>query len=319
MSLWQYRLVTRDQLNRPVILSSSPCCQGDRSCNHGNITSNAAHIRFYQENPTDLSMDSMTDFFARLHQQDQLFTNVPGSYVNEAYTSRMPELLRDCVADNSEILSKEQSKRLLKLADDLINDTEIPLPSQFASQGPTGAEWEKTTGWQELHVAELTPAVHVLPRTSADGLLHDRYRSIPRFVRYFKCLGSAQLIDVTKVAELKGETLWSLLQSAVDISTKNKENSQSRHDQLKPLMKLSMWGNKADGCNKHVKNTVSGTGASFDDELLLVDHRDKIVAYLEQKAKSSGVKTLGIQFINDNSGTELMLDLALADHLLENG
>ncbi|KAG7375602.1 hypothetical protein PHYPSEUDO_000503 [Phytophthora pseudosyringae] len=93
----------------------------------------------------------------------------------------------------------------------------------------------------------------------------------------------------------------------------------SRHDQLKQFMKLSLWGNKADECYKEVKDTVSGDDASlvFDDKLLLVDHSDKTISYLEKKATELGnARNMGVEYINDNSGTELLLDLALADHLL---
>ncbi|GMF30829.1 unnamed protein product [Phytophthora lilii] len=58
----------------------------------------------------------------------------------------------------------------------------------------------------------------------------------------------------------------------------------------------------------------------FDDELLLVDHSDEVVSFLEKRAGETGdPHSLGVQYINDNSGTELLLDLALADHLLSHG
>ncbi|KUF90513.1 Integrator complex subunit 1 [Phytophthora nicotianae] len=86
-------------------------------------------------------------------------------------------------------------------------------------------------------------------------------------------------------------------------------------------MKLCLWGNKADGCYKEVKDTISGADASleFDDELLLVDDSDKVIDYLELMACETDAKTLGVQYINDNCGTELLLDLALVDHLLAHG
>ncbi|KAF1782619.1 Tr-type G domain, conserved site [Phytophthora cactorum] len=43
---------------------------------------------------------------------------------------------------------------------------------------------------------------------------------------------------------------------------------------------------------------------------------DKVIDFLEQKAHKTDAKTLGVQYINDNCGTELLLDLALVDHLL---
>ncbi|KAE9301045.1 hypothetical protein PF008_g22858 [Phytophthora fragariae] len=81
-------------------------------------------------------------------------------------------------------------------------------------------------------------------------------------------------------------------------------------------------GNKADGCYKEVKDSVSGADAllEFGDDLLLVDHSDRVISFLEKKAGESGdEKSVAVQYINDNSGTELLLDLALADHLLTHG
>jgi hypothetical protein len=125
-----------------------------------------------------------------------------------------------------------------------------------------------------------------------------------------------------KVAELGQETPWRLLQTAVGISAQEETGSHTRRGQLKRFMKLCLWGNKADGCYKEVKDTMSGDDASlvFDDELVLLDHSDQVISYLERKADGSdGAKSVGVQFINDNSGTEMLLDLALADHLLTHG
>ncbi|KAE8980810.1 hypothetical protein PF011_g22284 [Phytophthora fragariae] len=92
----------------------------------------------------------------------------------------------------------------------------------------------------------------------------------------------------SKVAELEQETPWRLLQTAVGLSAQEEASSQSRHDQLKRFMKLY--------------------------------HSDRVISFLEKKAGESGdEKSVAVQYINDNSGTELLLDLALADHLLTHG
>ncbi|KAH7463109.1 Damage-control phosphatase ARMT1 [Phytophthora ramorum] len=251
-----------------------------------------------------------TEFLALLHQQPQYFTNVPDTFVDATYKSRMPELVRDCVEMNRDTFSAEQSKRLLKLADDMVNNEKIPLPSQFpeqAAKSRTSAEWEsllagKGYTWQHapwfLSEHYMFHLILLLTEYYTTGI--DPFRPL-------------------KVAELQEDTPWRLLQTAVSLSAQEEASSQSHHDQLKRFMKLCLWGNMADGCNKDVKDAVSGSDASldFDDELLLVDHSDKVISYLEQKARDSGnAKSLGVEYINDNSGTEMLLDLAMADHLL---
>ncbi|KAG7380849.1 hypothetical protein PHYPSEUDO_006742 [Phytophthora pseudosyringae] len=251
-----------------------------------------------------------TKFLALLEQQRPYFTNVPGTFVDATYKSRMPELVRDCVAMNRDIFSPEQSERLQKLADDMINNVEIPLPSQYPEQAvksTTSSEWEsllagKGYKWQ-----------------NAPWFLSEHYmfHLILLLTEYYTT--GIDPFRPSKVAELAEDTAWRLLQTAVGLSAQEEANSQGPHDRLKRFMKLCVWGNMADGCNKDVKDAVSGADASldFDDELLLVDHSDKVLTYLEQKALETGDATkLAVEFINDNSGTEMLLDLAMADHLL---
>ncbi|KAH7463105.1 Damage-control phosphatase ARMT1 [Phytophthora ramorum] len=259
-------------------------------------------------------MGVSAEFLARVYQGEEIFTNVPGTFANESYKSRLPGLVRDCAANNSERFSEEQCQRLLQLADDMVNDAVIPLPSQYpeeSAKSPTSAQWEtllagKGYTWQ-----------------NSPWFMCEQYmfHLVLLLAEYYTT--GIDPFHPSKVAELEEDTPWALLQTAVGLSAQEEASSQSHHDQLKRFMKLCLWGNKADGCYKEVKDTISGADASleFDDALLLVDHSDKVISYLEQKARETGgdAQKLGVQYINDNSGTELLLDLALADHLLGHG
>ncbi|KAH7463104.1 Damage-control phosphatase ARMT1 [Phytophthora ramorum] len=254
------------------------------------------------------------EFIVRTQQYEEIFTNVPGTFANESYISRLPGLVRDCVANNRGRFSEEQCQRLLQLADDMVNDAVIPLPSQYpeeSAKSPTSAQWEtllagKGYTWQ-----------------NSPWFMCEQYmfHLVLLLAEYYTT--GIDPFHPSKVAELEEDTPWALLQTAVGLSAQEEASSQSHHDQLKRFMKLCLWGNKADGCYKEVKDTISGADASleFDDALLLVDHSDKVISYLEQKARETGgdAQKLGVQYINDNSGTELLLDLALADHLLGHG
>ncbi|OWY95744.1 hypothetical protein PHMEG_00034174 [Phytophthora megakarya] len=255
-------------------------------------------------------MKPSIEFLERVHRQVEIRTDVPGSFANDTYVSRFPELLRDCLADNHERFSAEQRDRILQLIEGMHGDADIPLPSQLPKtvvKSFTSEQWEQLLAGEEYtwqnspwFLGEQYVFHWLLLITDYYSTGIDPFRSL-------------------KVKELSEGTPWRLLQNAIDLPT---ESGQDRNNTLKRFLKLCLWGNKADGCNKEVKNTVSEKDASlvFSDELLLVDHSDRVISLLEQKAHElEGSQYLSVEYINDNSGTELLLDLALADHLLSRG
>ncbi|KUF81308.1 hypothetical protein AM588_10000248 [Phytophthora nicotianae] len=225
-------------------------------------------------------MTVSAEFLARVYAGEEIFTNVPGTFANESYKSRLPGLVRDCVDSNRERFSEEKCNRLLQLADDMVNDAVIPFPSQYpeqAAKSPTSAQWEsllkdKNYTWQ-----------------NSPWFLSEQYmfHLVLLLAEYYTT--GIDPFHPSKVAELKEVTPWALLQTAVGLSAQEEATSQSHHDQLKRFMKLCLWGNKADGCYKEVKDTISGADASleFDDELLLVDDSDKVITYLENQAREA--------------------------------
>lgn len=89
-------------------------------------------------------MASMASFLTRIESLPLVWSNEPGSFAHLGFTSRYPALVRDCVALNSELLSPQQCKLLLRLADELEHDADIPLPSATGKTlGPTSAAWEE--------------------------------------------------------------------------------------------------------------------------------------------------------------------------------
>jgi hypothetical protein len=258
----------------------------------------------------DNSMGVSDEFIARVQQQDELVANVPDTFAHTTCTVRMPQVLRDCVAKNGDRFSAEQRKQVLQLADDMANDAEIPLPSTVSDQAatsPTSKHWEgllagKGYTWQNSPWFLVEQYIfHLL-------LLLTDYYTTGFDPFYF-----------SKAAELKQDSPWSLLQTAVGISAHEEASSRSHHDHLKRFMMLCLWGNKADGTNDRVKATMNVDSDSlvFDDDLVLVDDSNKVISFLEQRARDAGdIKSLGVEYISDNIGTELLLDLAMADHLL---
>ncbi|MBN8618084.1 MAG: DUF89 family protein [Anaerolineae bacterium] len=105
-----------------------------------------------------------------------------------------------------------------------------------------------------------------------------------------------------KAAELGNAELWRLLAKALELR---------RHplpERLAALIYMDLWGNRID--LSFAPSLEHGTISSESD--LLVDDAHAVVSHLlEHKGD--------IHFIADNTGTELALDLALADALLDHG
>ncbi|EEY68226.1 uncharacterized protein PITG_04642 [Phytophthora infestans T30-4] len=90
-------------------------------------------------------MSVSDEYITRVQQLDELVANVQDTFAHTTCTERMPQVLRDCVSSNGDHLSAEAVTCLLQLADDMVNNAEVPLPSTFpeqAAKSPTSKHWE---------------------------------------------------------------------------------------------------------------------------------------------------------------------------------
>jgi uncharacterized protein with ATP-grasp and redox domains len=79
------------------------------------------------------------------------------------------------------------------------------------------------------------------------------------------------------------------------------------------LLHSALWGNRADLSNLTVREEVRGGAAARRERYrIIIDDTDGVSACL-----SAGVRQ--VDFVNDNTGRELLFDLVLADFLLEQG
>jgi uncharacterized protein with ATP-grasp and redox domains len=79
------------------------------------------------------------------------------------------------------------------------------------------------------------------------------------------------------------------------------------------LLHSCLWGNRADLSNLTVREHAhGGLEARQERHHLLIDHTDRVAALLLAGAQR-------VDFVNDNTGRELLFDLALADLLLTQG
>lgn len=103
-----------------------------------------------------------------------------------------------------------------------------------------------------------------------------------------------------KIEELESTALWSLLEQVLTLETMEPEPL------LETLIHSSVWGNRIDLSYVTVMQEHGHQGSQSD---LIVDEAPAAIAHF--------LHTRGpVHFINDNTGTELAMDLALADTLL---
>jgi hypothetical protein len=124
------------------------------------------------------------------------------------------------------------------------------------------------------------------------------YRLLMQIVRWFE-LGSDPFAP-KKHEELSGTALWETLERALATRALPVEERLTR------MLHFDLWGNRIDLSYAAARAHGSAVGAND----LLVDDSVKVVEHL----LTARHKT--VHFILDNAGTELAIDLALADTLL---
>jgi uncharacterized protein with ATP-grasp and redox domains len=110
-----------------------------------------------------------------------------------------------------------------------------------------------------------------------------------------------------KQVELHSEVTWGVLAAALS------QGRDDSADSFRALLHYCVWGNRADLSYTKVAEATGGRiVVSSERANLLVDDTEAVLAYIQTFNTSGG----RIDFICDNAGTELLLDLALVYFLL---
>ncbi|ETV94103.1 hypothetical protein H310_12119 [Aphanomyces invadans] len=243
----------------------------------------------------------MDAFLPVLLAQPLIYTNPSVPFAYDAMTTRLPNLLNDMADQNSKphahnTLPPDAIGALRALAASVAANGAIPPLSDPSSDPTWHEDWKKHGEGRTWHNAAWFFAEAYLFRVVLD-------------VTGFAVHG-IDPYHCQKMAELNDPTPWRLLESAAALH--HTTDDTTAEESLGVLLKLSLWGNKADGAYKQVKDSIRGTHATLDidDAYLLADDSAAVIQHL------AAHPTKPVHFINDNCGTEILLDLALADHLL---
>ncbi|MBL8148241.1 MAG: DUF89 family protein [Anaerolineae bacterium] len=213
-------------------------------------------------------------------------TDASNPFAHHTMAVRVPSIVRAVAAKNPDYPPSVQAA-LEVLAEAMEANALIPPP---APDWPDYATWRSQ--W-EAHAGETWGGAEWF---FAEVYL---YRLLIAAVRWYETGRDPFAPD--KAAELANSTLWNGLAAALSLPD---GDDRARLDSL---LTMALWGNRIDLSLASV--AAHGTHA-HDDDLLADDHMAALDALLNNPPGA-------VHIVCDNAGTELALDLALADGLLD--
>jgi uncharacterized protein with ATP-grasp and redox domains len=218
-------------------------------------------------------------------------TSDAGSFARHTFVERIPGILREALAQNE---LPDGNRRAL---DALRAEVTHGRVSRLSEDTPDRAFWSAVSA---AHVGQSWLDV---PWYWAEAFL---YRRLLEATGYFQA-GPGHRVDPfasKKAAELASDAAPGAASALLDGLP---DDPQAR---FQGLLHASLWGNRSDLSYDVARRLGRPTGDPKEQANLLVDDTDRIWDFLRGK----GCSRLAI--LADNAGTELLMDLALADYLL---
>ena len=214
-----------------------------------------------------------------------IFTNESNPFAHKSMAQRVPSIIQQTLQRNA--FSPLIQDAVQNLHDSLIANARIPM---VKSAAPDADMWAKN-----MALLGGTPWLD----TWWFFAEHTVYRMIIDAVRWWETEQDPFL--GIKQEELESDRLGTL------VGVVTAQDSQSPEEHLHMMLERALWGNRADMSHDAMQYSIDD---AKDDELL-VDDRQAVVEHL-----LSGSGTVHI--VTDNAGSELTMDLLLADALLQN-
>ena len=225
-------------------------------------------------------------------------TDESNAFANNTMRVRLPAIIDETIALNPDYPPSIRD-RLLKLRELLVGGARVA--GLDPNSTPDQAEWAAALQRQrELIGSE--PTWH-----NAEWFFAETY--------FYRCMiEAARWVETgrdpflpKKLEELHSDALWQLLERAY-----NPLDSPER--EVARAVEFALWGNRID--LSYAPSSERGTDISADD--LLVDDRDALATYLAYlRTWQAGFKRRSpVYIVADNAGSELAMDLVLADCLL---
>ncbi len=212
-------------------------------------------------------------------------TDHSNPFAHNTMKVRVPRTTRDVLEMNPDYPASIQ-QALKRLAEEIESDAMIPPLELFA---PDFELWAGAYAQHKGHTWQGT-----------DWFFAEIYfyRLLIEKVRWWET--GRDPFAPKKVEELANPELWSLLGKALELRDEAPEN------RLNALIHSATWGNRID--LSFAASLAHGNTGSHDD--LLVDDSAAVV---------EGLREGRVHLVTDNTGTELAMDMALMDALLDMG
>lgn len=222
-----------------------------------------------------------------------LLTSEPDSFAYNTFKKRIPDILRDTIAVNDfpadirrrlDALYQEVTKGYIQL---LQEDT----PDR--------------TFWDEVSKPFVGRSWRDVPWYWAEAFF---YRRLLEALRYFHP-GPTHLLDPflpIKRREWQPQAAPQTMNQLLSVLP------QEQYARFERLIHGALWGNRVDLSYNVAGHLGSNSPKHVEQDNLLADDSEKVWAHLQQ---NQGV----VIYITDNAGTELLMDLALSNFLLNAG
>ena len=228
-----------------------------------------------------------------------LRTDHSNAFAHNTMAVRIPAIIQETLDLNPDYPASIK-KRLCRLRDDIRAGKVIP-PLEI-EQASDYQQWLLTLQQQQVIVGEEVTwhnAEWFFAETYA-------YRCLVQATRCFE--SQRDPFAPKKNAELKSEALWSLLEGATTADL-------AAEQQVAQAVVLDLWANRID--LSYAASLERGTNIAPED--MLVDDSGCLMDYLRRSATAPGqMRADGtVYIVVDNAGSELAMDLVLADRLLQ--
>ncbi len=225
-------------------------------------------------------------------------TDHSNAFAHNTMAVRIPAILQETLDLNPDYPTGIKD-RLGRLRDDIGAGEAIPP-----------LEAERASDYQQwLHALHQQQDIIDAPVTwhNAEWFFAETYayRCLVEATRYFE--SRRDPFAPKKKSELTSEALWSLIEGAL-------ASDVAAERQIAQAVLLDLWANRID--LSYAASLERGTDIAPED--LLVDDSDNLMDYLCRSTKASPQKRDegAIYIVVDNAGSELAMDLVLADRLL---